>query len=57
MMELRKVVNHPSLLGLDLDTPAYKQAVETRKAQAAAALRARGELTLQLLSGCCRWSE
>jgi hypothetical protein len=57
MMELRKVVNHPSLLGLDLDTPAYKQAVETRKAQAAAALRARGELTLQLLSGCCRWFE
>jgi hypothetical protein len=43
VMELRKVVNHPSLLGLDLDTPAYTRAVEARKAQAAAAMKARGE--------------
>jgi hypothetical protein len=51
MMELRKVVNHPSLLGLDLDTPAYKRAVEARKAQAAAALSARGECKVQGLAG------
>lgn len=46
VMELRKVVNHPSLLGLDLDTSAYTRAVEARKAQAAAAaMKARGEYT------------
>jgi hypothetical protein len=49
MMELRKVVNHPLLLGLDLDTPGYSRAVEARNAQAAAALKARGE---SLMVGC-----
>lgn len=42
MMELRKVVNHPSLLGLDLETPAYVEAVKQRNASAAAALEAKG---------------
>lgn len=42
MMELRKVVNHPVLLGLQLDTPAYTRAVEARKARAAAAVQAKG---------------
>lgn len=43
IMELRKVVNHPVLLGLELDCPAYKAAVEARKAAAAAAFKAWGE--------------
>lgn len=42
MMELRKVVNHPCLLGLDLETPAYIEAVKQRNAAAAAALEAKG---------------
>lgn len=46
IMELRKVVNHPVLLGLELGSPAYEAAVEARKAAAAAAFKARGE------SGC-----
>lgn len=42
MMELRKVVNHPSLLGLDLDSPAYTAAVSRRNEAAAAAAEAKG---------------
>ncbi len=54
VMELRKVVNHPSLLGLDLDTPAYTRAVEARKAQAAAAVKVKGEhlQARQAATGC-----
>lgn len=50
IMELRKVVNHPVLLGLELDSPAYKAAVEARKTAATAAFKARGESLCSLAS-------
>lgn len=56
MMELRKTVNHPCLLGYDIDTPAYNAAVARRTAAAQAAADAAARGRSQLGASIKLWS-